>query len=198
MLKLLSCIVIVTTLSGCASLYHQIVPNSRGRIVEIRTDPPNTDIYLSSEIDKDGNRLDSIICSGTPCQVYVEPEYWITLKKKGYRTEQVSTEQKRSLAYYIITPLMGGIGYLALTELLHINSAISAVIVLASATVSAIIDVKNPNTKIVDNLKAPIRLQLLDENLAKQGEIERKIRDEKEALERNNMQKNSNSIPLKK
>jgi hypothetical protein len=200
-LLLLSLVSLITLTSSCASLYYQIIPHSRGKIVEVITNPPHADIYISNDKENEGRRLDSMICSSTPCQVYIEPEQFIILKKKGYRTEQISVDTKRDvayyLAYYLVTPTVGATVFTIATEVLKINSWLSAGAVLVGAAVSAYIDIKNPKNKIVDGISSPIQLELLDEALAKQGEIERQIRDEKEELQRNANQKKNNYIQSK-
>lgn len=145
--------------------------------------PPGADIYISSEASEKGKRLDSMLCSSTPCTIYVEPEHWITLKKQGYQTEHISPELRRSFAYWVTTVgttalsvvLISGLGW---------SPGLGIAVTLATAVGVALIDVTNPITRVVDRIPSPIHLTLIDAERAKQGELERIARDQREAEQR--------------
>jgi hypothetical protein len=185
------CILLIAglLLPSCATLYHDVLKAPRGKLVEIRTEPPGADIYLSTEYSQEGKRVDSMVCSSTPCKLYIEPDHWITLKKQGYKTEQVSPDVSRSFAYWLNSLLGGGLSYLFI-QVLGMPIALGAIIAIAIGVAGVLIDVKNPMSKVVSGIPTPVTLQLVDAELAKQGEAERVIRDQREEKQRKALQGN--------
>jgi hypothetical protein len=190
----------IVALSGCATLWHQVLKNSRGNWVEITSVPKGADIYISNDDQTLGVRLDSTLCSSTPCKVFLEPYQSVTLAKEGYVPSRFDIRPTQITFAYWLNALTGagftyGLGALlglpvpflgvpvfgAISPFVYVPSI---VLTLGICAVDILI---TKNHLIVASESIETSLLLQNEKLAQEGEQRRIVRDAQEAQMRDSL-----------